>query len=131
MQFLYSTLSLNALRVLYILLPGTPAHTNTFLTRQRSIQPGYMLHVASLLNNYKHDIKQTWKVLRPLIGKQSDKMSVVDKFLVNDQVIMEPNEISNKFCDFFCQYRKRHPGPNREYFKPLGGNIFRRYPKEG
>ncbi len=23
------------------------------------------------------------------------------------------------------------PVPNREYFKPLGGKIFRRYPKEG
>ncbi len=31
-------------------------------------------------------------------------MSVVDKFVVNDQVITEPNEISNKFCDFFCQH---------------------------
>ncbi len=28
-------------------------------------------------------------------------MSVVDRFVVNDRVINEPNEISNKFCDVF------------------------------
>ena len=91
-------------------------YRNLYYTLKRRAKEEYY---ASLLNNYKHDIKQTWKVLRPLIGKQSDKMSVVDKFLVNDQVIMEPNEISNKFCDFFCQHRKRHPGPNSRCHQTL------------
>ncbi len=42
MQFLYSALSSNELKALYI-YPSTPVHTNTFSTPQRSIQTGYTL----------------------------------------------------------------------------------------
>ncbi len=48
MQFLYSASSSNELKALYILFtPGTPVHTNTFSTPQRSIQPGYTLQGAT------------------------------------------------------------------------------------
>ncbi len=45
---LYSALSSNELKALYILYtPGTPVHTNTFSTPQLSIQPGYTLQGAT------------------------------------------------------------------------------------
>ncbi len=47
MQFLYSALSSNELKALYILLPPTPVHTHTFSTPQWSIQPGYTLQGAT------------------------------------------------------------------------------------
>ncbi len=46
MQFLYSALSSNELKALYVLLPSTAVHTNTSAP-QRSIQPGYTLQGAT------------------------------------------------------------------------------------
>ena len=34
----------------------------------------------NLLNKCKQDVKVTWKVLRPLIGKQKDKSNVTSDF---------------------------------------------------
>ncbi len=50
MPLLYSALSFNELKALYILLPpppSTPVHTKTFSTPQQSIQPGYTLQGAT------------------------------------------------------------------------------------
>ncbi len=42
------------------------------------------VYYCNILTKCKQDVKGTWKVLRPLIGKQRDKNNVMSDFIVND-----------------------------------------------
>ncbi len=55
-----------------------------------------------MFNAFKHDVRNTWKTLRPLIGKMHEKPDLTDAFIHKHKQITEPKEISNTFCDYFC-----------------------------
>ncbi len=55
------------------------------------------LYYTDLIETYKGDIKNTWKILRPLIGKHKDKSQLPSAFQVNGNIVTEPTEIANKF----------------------------------
>ena len=38
-------------------------------------------HYSNLLTEAKNDIKKTWQILRPLIGKQQQKEPILNKFI--------------------------------------------------
>ena len=54
-----------------------------------------------MFNKYSTDIRNQWKILRDLIGKDNDKTTISSRFRVNDMVITDPNRIANSFCDYF------------------------------
>ena len=58
-------------------------------------------YYADILEQYKGNIKRTWQVLRPLLGKVSDKSNVHQEFLVENRFISEPRVIADKFCQYF------------------------------
>ena len=53
------------------------------------------------LNMYKHDIKQTWKILKQAMNNQTSKTDLGDSFLINDKLDADPNHIANGFNSFF------------------------------
>ena len=59
------------------------------------------MHYHTIFDNYKNDIRNTWKSLRPLIGKARDKTVITNEFIHNGKSISNPTEICNSFCDFF------------------------------
>jgi hypothetical protein len=58
-------------------------------------------YYLQLFDEFKNNSKQTWKVLNNLIGKQNDKTFVPIKFKHNDELISNPQDIANHFCDYF------------------------------
>lgn len=50
---------------------------------------------------YKTDIKKTWKLMNSLIGKTHDKSSIQTTFKLNNSILTEPQEIANGFCTYF------------------------------
>ncbi len=53
------------------------------------------------MNEYKGNIRKTWKVINIAIGKLNDKASITNTFLVNGTEITDTGVISEKFCDYF------------------------------
>ena len=53
------------------------------------------------------DSKQTWTLIREIIGTQKDKNQLPDFFKDNGQIITDNFEIANGFNKFFAQI-----GPN-------------------
>jgi hypothetical protein len=58
-------------------------------------------YYLQLFDEFKNNSKQTWKVLNNLIGKQNDKTFVPIKLKHNDELISNPQDIANHFCDYF------------------------------
>ena len=59
-------------------------------------------YYANLLAEYKHDIKQTWKVMKSILNKVNDKNTICQEFKLNDETkANNPKDIANGFCDFF------------------------------
>ena len=50
---------------------------------------------------YKYDIRNTWKLLNSLVGRTKDKSSIPDTFKHNGKTLNERSEISNGFCNYF------------------------------
>ena len=62
----------------------------------------YKVHYYNdLFNKYRHDIRNTWKVLNSVIGKQSDKSGISKIFNINDTITADPADIAESFCNFF------------------------------
>ncbi len=60
-------------------------------------------YYCHILSNFKNDIKNTWKTIRPLIGKTNEKTTIIEEFKINGQYTTDPQTVSNEFCDFFSQ----------------------------
>ena len=60
----------------------------------------------SLLKEAKNDIKKTWKILRPLVGKQRQKEPILNDFLINNNTVTDSSAIANEFSKFFANVGK-------------------------
>jgi hypothetical protein len=58
-------------------------------------------HYADLFNKYTNDIRQTWKLLKTLIGRENNKTSISERFKINNGIISDRQTIANSFCDYF------------------------------
>ena len=48
----------------------------------------------------KHDIKKTWLVIKENLNKKNSN-KIHKEFVINDQTVCDPDEIANKFNDYF------------------------------
>ena len=52
---------------------------------------------------FSKNIKQTWSVIKEIIGSNKLKNQILDFFKDNDQIIKEYLKIANGFNNFCCQ----------------------------
>ena len=57
-------------------------------------------YYAKKLSDCKHNTKQTWNVLNSILGRNK-KTSLPDSFKHNDEIISDPQQITNKFNSYF------------------------------
>jgi hypothetical protein len=60
-------------------------------------------YYKNLLNNYKTDIRKTWKTLNSIIGHKNDKSTLNDTFNDNGVMTSDPGIIANGFCNYFSE----------------------------
>ena len=53
-----------------------------------------------LFKKYKNDIRNTWKILKSIIGRENDKTSISEQFKCENIVTTDPQIISNEFCKY-------------------------------
>jgi len=58
-------------------------------------------YYGNILENHKYDMKKSWSILNGLIGKQNDKSTLPNSFIINDQDEVNLNKITNGFNNFF------------------------------
>ncbi len=79
-----------------------------------------------MLKEAKNDIKKTWKILRPLLGKQRQKEPILNDFLINNNTVTDSSAIANEFSKFFGNVGKdlqnNIPNSQKSYESYLTGN---------
>lgn len=99
-------------------------------------------YYSELFYRYKNNIKETWKVLKTLISHKNDKSFIPVTFKHNNEMISNPDNIANLFCQYFSNVgleyanlipkshrsysdyvaMNRHRNPNTLYFSPTDPN---------
>jgi hypothetical protein len=105
---LNSTLTKNKLYNIKLKWP-TPENTNKYKMCNvllNKIQKAR--YYKKLLKESSGNIKETWKILNKLLGKQNDKSSVSSEFLIDDKLVSNTTEIANGFNIFFCRNRSKN-----------------------
>ena len=67
---------------------------------RRSINEAKHLYYARTFALYKNDIKQTWSVIKDTLQKKHH-CKTTDKFVLNDRVVTDFDEIANEFNVYF------------------------------
>ena len=73
-------------------------YRNTYNKIKRTSRQQYY---DNLLQNYKHDIRKTWRVINNLIGKTNEKNTISESFEIDGINITNKDKIANEFCNFF------------------------------
>ena len=73
-------------------------YRNLYNTLKRTAKKRYY---SEQLNQYKTDIKKTWRILNELCNKNNNKTTSCDSFHINNQEVTEPMAISNEFNRYF------------------------------
>ena len=59
-------------------------------------------HHRQILQEYKYDMKNTWRTLNNIIGRSNDRSTMTfSTFTMNDEKVSDPTKIVNGFCDYF------------------------------
>ena len=58
-------------------------------------------HYRQILQEYKYDMKNTWRTLNNIIGRSNDRSTMTSTFTMNDEKVSDPTKIVNGFCDYF------------------------------
>ena len=61
------------------------------------------MYFKNKFSKFTHSCKQTWSVIREIIGSKKDKAHLPDFFKDNDNIITDYLEIANGFNNFFSQ----------------------------
>ena len=69
---------------------------------KREMKRNYYNNII-VINENKHDIKKTWKILRKATGKLNDKSSFPSYFTINNSRISNKENIAETFNNFFSQ----------------------------
>jgi hypothetical protein len=78
------------------------------------------LHYKQRFEQYKNDIKGTWKMLSSLLGKTNDKSHAANTFKYNNEILSTPTDIANRFCEYFTEVgpslAHNIPAPTNDYY---------------
>ena len=58
-------------------------------------------HYRQILQEYKYDMKNTWRTLNNIIRRSNDRSTMTSTFTMNDEKVSDPAKIVNGFCDYF------------------------------
>lgn len=75
-------------------------YNNTFNKLKRTMKINYF---KSALDSSKLNMKRTWSVLKKAIGKQNNKSSLPNYFVINNNNITNRSQAAKSFNDYFCQ----------------------------
>ena len=53
------------------------------------------------INMFRNNSSKLWKLMKQIIGKQNNKTSLTDTFIINNLPNTNPTTISNSFCEYF------------------------------
>jgi exonuclease III len=70
---------------------------------KQSIRNAKKLYYQNCFNNFKDDIKKTWKTINDMIGNIKTKSDFPQYFLVNNEIVNNPKDIANEFNDYFVK----------------------------
>ena len=68
---------------------------------KKSIKEAKLIYYHRTFENYKYDIKNTWKTISSLLCKSTKKDSPIKEIRVNDKLCTNLNDICKGFNDFF------------------------------
>lgn len=73
---------------------------NLFNKLKRTMKRNYF---ANMIEQNKNNMKQTWLVLKKAMGKQNDKLSIVQNFTINNVNVTDKSEIAEEFNKYFSK----------------------------
>ena len=91
-------------------------YRNLLNTLKRKAKESYY---NNLLDQYKHDIKKTWKILNSITGRLNDKSSVSDVFCIDNTLTQDHKKIADGFCSFFATVGKHYADAIRQSKKTI------------
>ncbi len=65
------------------------------------------LYYGEILTEYKNNMKELWKNLRPIIGKPKNKTITCNEFLMDGKKEDNETKIANIFCEYFTNLGKK------------------------
>jgi hypothetical protein len=93
---------------------------------KHTIAAAKKLYYQKLLQDNKSNLKQTWKILKDIIG-QKKGVSYVTEFLINNKIVTDKTAIVNEFNDFYTQIgpnlSQKIPGSTKQPEDFLCGNY--------
>ena len=60
------------------------------------------IYYHNTFQNYKNNMKQTWRVINDTLGKRNQKTNLPISIEHNNTLITDPNKITNTFNDYFA-----------------------------
>ena len=98
-------------------------------TLRRSIREAKRLYYFRIFNTFKNDIKKTWSIINDgLKHKVNDQL--INKFVVENRTICDPDEIANEFNNYFINIGHNlsmHINTNCSYTDYLGAQHETRF----
>ena len=81
-------------------------------------------YYTDLLQKYRNDIKNTWSTINTVTGRNKNKASLPDTFIINDVKTKDSKSIADGFCGYFTgvgeQFASKIPPPSRTFDTFLG-----------
>ena len=69
-------------------------------TLRKSIRQAKRMYYMRLFTTFKNDIKKTWKIIKETLNNNTSS-NYVTEFVVDNEVIKDPDLIANKFNEYF------------------------------
>ena len=63
-------------------------------------------YYTEIFNQYRNDIKKTWRLINTLSGKLKDKSSTVQNLVINGKNLSSSHDIANGFAKYFAEIGK-------------------------
>lgn len=76
------------------------SYNNLFNKTKRTIKANYY---HAIIEEHKFSIKQTWKILKDLIGRKNDKSNFPQEFLIKGESVTDKSTIAESFNDYFSR----------------------------
>jgi len=73
-------------------------YKNVFTELRRRSEKEFFHHKFELARG---NLKETWKIIKDVVNKKQNDFSIPDSFKYESRILQNPDEISNKFNEFF------------------------------
>ena len=77
----------------------------------REVNSSQKFYWSTYFNNYKHDMRKTWKGIKDLVNTKTADNTNISQIKVNGKEINDPKKTGNTFNNFFANVDKTIPKP--------------------